>query len=284
MKSKLTNLIPAAVVLAVIAALTMAATGVARAADHKTVANPNTGSPAPPMFDPTTGLPSAPPAPPPWKDPNWKDPDKVLPEVVYQGLPLSEVAIQLRAEFKDLDVLIPGGLGDQSRPGETLDPGAILIKMQLKNVTASEVFNAMNMVFEGENTPVRWELRLNGRRPTAILRMVPQRLPDAANPPPPPTRRVYFVGDLIGDEKSGGMRMVELVKTVSEVYQMSYGESKGVLQFHNEAQLLIVTGTNEQDDLIKQTLYALREKARVEHKPEPKPAEPKARTEETKTR
>ena len=36
--------------------------------------------------------------------------------------------------------------------------------LQLRNVTASEVFNAMNLLFENNHTPLRWELKLNGRR------------------------------------------------------------------------------------------------------------------------
>jgi len=52
----------------------------------------------------------------------------------------------------------------------------------------------------------------------------------------------YFVGDLLGDEKSGGLTMEQLVKTVSEVYEMSYGPPRTpVLQFHKQAQLLILT-------------------------------------------
>jgi hypothetical protein len=138
----------------------------------------------------------------------------------------------------------------------------------------------MNLLFETENTPCRWELKLNGNRPTAMLRVLPQLVPvPASSRPPPTTRMVYFVGDLLGD----GMTMERLVKTVSEVYQMSYGESKGVLQFHKDAQLLIVTGTGEQIKFAQQTLSALREKARAQQKPEAK-AEPKAKAEQTKPR
>ena len=79
-------------------------------------------------------------------------------------------------------------------------------------------------------------------------------------PPDPPKRMIYFVGDLIGDDKSGGMTMEQLVRTVSEVYQMSYGTSppdiSKHLQFHKEAQLLIFTGTIEQVNFIQATISA----------------------------
>ena len=166
--------------------------------------------------------------------------------------------------------------------------------MQLKNVTASEVFNAMNLMFETENMPYRWELKLNGTRPTALLRVLPGLLPVVAPPPAPPeprppTRMIYFVGDLIGDEKSGGLTMERLVETVAEVYQMSYGRPKGspsksVLQFHKETQLLIVTGTTDQIEFVLQTLSALRQKVQLERALQPKAAEAKPKTEETKTR
>jgi len=143
--------------------------------------------------------------------------------------------------------------------------------MQLRKVTASEVFNAMNLMFEAENTPCRWELKFNGNRPTVMLRVLPHLLPAVATqpPPPPPTRKVHFVGDLIGDEKSGGMTMEQLVKTVSEVYQMSYGPAKGMFQFHKETQLIVFTGTSDQSEFIQATLSALRLKAQAERKPLP---------------
>jgi hypothetical protein len=92
---------------------------------------------------------------------------------------------------------------------------------------------------------------------------------------------VYFVGDLVGDEKPGGMTMEQLFSTVSEVYQMSYGSAKGALQFHKEAQLFIVTGTADQVQFLQQTLAALREKERTD---KPPAAGPKAAAEDKKTR
>jgi hypothetical protein len=87
---------------------------------------------------------------------------------------------------------------------------------------------------------------------------------------------------LLGEEKPGGMGMTmqQLVKTVSEVYAMSYGPATGVVQFHKEAQLLIVTGTGDQIQFVQQTLSALREKARVQEAPPTQASEPKAKTEE----
>ena len=282
MKSRLTNHTAAAVVLAAALVSFLGSAPVARAADKQNIPKPPAGLPTPTTIDPATGLPLA-----PWIDPNWKDPDKKLPAVVYDGLPLGEIAQHLRQEFKgQFDILIPNGWQEPRYPTLSFDPYGITVSMQLNNVSASEVFNAMNMKFEAENAPCRWELRLNGNRPTAMLRMLPQllRIPDPEPPPPPRTRMVYFVGDLISDEKPGGITMEQLVKTVSDVYKMSYGEPKGVVQFHKDAQLIVVTGTSDQIGFVQQTLSALREKGRAAPSPQFRGGEPKAKTEDNKTR
>src|SRR5436190_9892519 len=114
--------------------------------------------------DPATGLPVPPPSPAPWKDPNWQDPDKEL-DVSYDGLPVSLVADNLRTEFKQaFDVLIPTAWASQDNPARIFEPQSATIRVQLKRVKASEVFHAMNLMFEAENAPYRWELKVNGTR------------------------------------------------------------------------------------------------------------------------
>ena len=143
--------------------------------------------------------------------PELEGPGHRFDECFLYEMPLSEVARHLRERFKDSFDVLANGNGD-------IDPSAVMIRLQLKNVTASEVFNAMNLVFENDRTPLRWELKLNGKRPTALLRVLAE--PGRKNPPPaidpttglplPPQetkRGVYFVGNLLGDEKYGGMTM-----------------------------------------------------------------------------
>lgn len=284
MKFKSTRRTPA-LIPTVIVALTMAITPITRAAEGVGAATaPGAFAYQPPAaVDPATGLPL--PAPP-WKDPNWKDPEKVLAEVAYDGLPLTEVAKDLRKQFKDaFDVLIPNSWQNPYNPAATIEPGSFPVKMQLKNVSASEVFNAMNTVFDIENTPLRWELQLNGKRPTAVIRVLPGLVPANQPQPPPhqPTRMVFFVGDLLSDEKSGGMSINQLVTTVSEVYKMSYGSPEGVLQFHKEAQLLIITGEVDQIQFIQQTLNALKQKGLLERRAPPKAAETKTKADAPKS-
>lgn len=239
----------------------------------------------PPAIDPSTGLPVPEPE---WIDPNWKSPDKVLSEVNYDALPVGVVAEHLRRNFTNaFDILIPNAWQNPNTPQLSMEPQNATIKMQLKNVGAIEVFNAMNLMFEAENAPYRWELKMNGDRPTAMLRVLPWLLHVPDPPPPvlPTVRMVYFVGDLIEDGKFGGMTMEQLVRTVSEVYEMSFAHSnaKNFIQYHKEAQLLVVTGTSEQTTFVQQTLSALRGKAQAAKAklqpglmPKPGPEEKKA--------
>lgn len=217
------------------------------------------GQPPPPNIDPTTGLPLPTPEPQ-WIDPNWKDPDITLDNVEYNALPVSEVAKVLRERFKGAFDILPMPVVFDNDWGST-----VTINLQLKNVKASEVFNAMNMVFENDRTPVRWELKMNGSRPVAQLRVLPEaaRESGAANRPPETRRMVFFVGNLLGDEKSGGMTMEQLVKTMTEIWPLDLGRSEDVIKFHKEAQLLVVNGTREQLDFVNNTLAALEEKAQA---------------------
>jgi hypothetical protein len=238
--------------------------------------------------NPNTGISSPPPRP--WKDPDWKDPNLTLTNVNYDNLPLDEIASDLRKQFNDaFDVLIPNGWSDPNSSVESPSPRGEQISLRLRNVAASEVFNAMNLLLETENVPMRWELIMNGKRPVAVLRLIPELMartpPTAIDPttglpiqPPETKRTVYFVGDLIGDEKAGGMTLEQVVKTISEVSDMAYGKA-GMVQFHKEAQLLVVTGTPDQIEFVHQALGALRQKVVTERKSAAKDAETKTKPE-----
>jgi len=220
------------------------------------IINPATGLPMPEglvVLNPSTGLPETPPAQtePLWISTNWPDPPLILTNVFYDGLPLSEVARHLRECFKDdFDILpmpkTPGADGE--------DWGEQTMNLQLHNVRASDVFNAMNMVFENDRTPLRWKLDWNYNRPIVQLVVLPGAAQELV-------RRVYFVGNLLGDEKSGGMTMEQLVQVISQVWQTAYGSPEPTIQFHKEAQLIIFKGTPEQADFVKETLEALNHKA-----------------------
>ena len=289
MKFKLQARAAAATLILVASIATISAQPIPKGARAIT---PATGLPGPggaPIVDPTAGLPVVAPAAPSasqWIDPNWSDPDVVLTNVAYDNLPLNEVAGDLRERFKDYFDILPMPKTFDHEWGNTP------IELQLKNVKASDVFNAMNLVFENDRTPLRWELKTRGNRPTALLRVLAG--PDWNNSPPdmdPTTglpvaekRGVYFVGNLLGDEKSGGMTMEKLVQTLSEVQKIGFGTERGI-QFHKQAQLIIVTGTDEEITFIGNTLTALTQKQELDavRKAQSKSAESKPNSEATKT-
>jgi hypothetical protein len=259
MKSKLEIQTPAAILFLI---LSLAVAPAQPPPSNASAVNPATGLPAPGSrltIDSTTGQP-LPPTAPQWIAPNWTDPDIVLTNVIFDGLPLSEVTRHLREQFKDrfnhdnfyflpMPETFGKNWGDEN------------IQLQLNNVRASDIFNAMNLVFENNRTPLRWELKQSVTPEHHINRWAQLRvLPEAAlNEPPPETHRmVFFVGNLIGDEKSGGMTMEQLTKTILNIWPTELGNRPDhILQFHEDAQLLVVNGTREQLDFIQQTLNAL---------------------------
>ncbi|HTV39716.1 MAG TPA: secretin N-terminal domain-containing protein [Candidatus Sulfotelmatobacter sp.] len=232
--------------------------------------NPATGLPEPvPNIDPRTGLPAD--GSPPfkdsngattWIDPAWTDSGKVVNSVEYPDIPLSEVARNLREQFTNyFDVIIPNPNGVSGPTPGTLDPTQCSVNLQLKNVTATEILNAMNLQFQLDNKPVRWELTLNGSRPTAILRLVPQLGPAS----PPQIRKAFFVGDML-DEYPGTNDMEKLGDISGKVNDAwdATGTSRGRVHIYPAGQLLIVSGTPDQVDLAEQILRALKEKADYE--------------------
>ncbi len=137
----------------------------------------------------------------------------------------------------------------------------------------------MNALFAAQNAPIRWVLTVNGKRQMALLRVIPELLDPAASnrdsfqarltkllderhlPAPVEAKKpmVFYVGDLIGDEKTGGMTMDQLTSTLNHVSQMAYN-GDFTIGFHKEAQLVIVKGTDEQIDFVRNTLAALKER------------------------
>ena len=217
--------------------------------------------PTDPATDPATGLPISPTTAtyPQWVDSRWNDPDIILTNVIYDNRPLSEVAQDLRARFHDtFNIILPMPVDGKDWACDTP------IKLQLKNVGAMDVFNAMNLMFENDQTPLRWELTSWGR-PLVQLRVLPTATPKPEPAPPPlpaeTQRQVIFVGNLLGDETSGGLTMAQIVKTISDIWPTDFGDVNKVISFHKEAQLLVLNGTRPQLDFIQQTLQALGRKA-----------------------
>jgi hypothetical protein len=234
-------------------------------------------------IDPTTGLPIGPPPPPPWMDPNWNVSGKVLSNVNFEGRPINEVAKFMREQFTNdnFAIIIPSSYAlsnsiSEINPGagNTINPGEYRVSLNLKMVGASELFYAMNLEFEAENTPVRWQLIMNGNVSTAVLHVVPELLPHALLPPPAPEskRMVFYVGDLMGTEKSGGMTLQQVRQAVELTYHAVFQKEVQVAEYP-DAQLLIIYGTADDIDFVHQTLEALKQKVQSARKERSAPAE-----------
>ncbi len=193
---------------------------------------------------------------------DWRDPENILPEVIYDGLPIQEVAAHLKDQFHGaFDVIFPYASGDRG-----LNWSETTVSLMLRNVKASEIFNAMNLAWESGHTPLHWELTMNGHRPTVLLQLLPHATqsppaidPATGLPVSAPKPMVFFVGDLVGDAKSGRMSMETLAKTIAEICR--FGLQGDHVSCYDPAQLLIVRGTPEEIGFVQSTLAALREKA-----------------------
>ena len=181
MKYQMTGTVFVLVLLLAVAAQPAAGQAVAGAGDH---------------LDPTTGLPA--PAEQ-WLSSDWAGPTGKIPDVVFDSLPVSEVANRLRAQFKGgFDIIIPNEWKSSGTTDIEFDPSAVLVRLQLHDVSLFQLFGAMNIEFEVENKPVRWELRNNVQRPIAVLHVIPALVPGvfaAANHPIQEKKSmVFFVG------------------------------------------------------------------------------------------
>lgn len=190
----------------------------------------------------------------------------IMSNVAWDVIPLSEVANQLKTFFSNqFDAIIPPSLPFPVAPGnppaEAMNPGDIDIKLQLRKVTAGEVFNAMNLYFEAQGRPVRWELKMNGHRPTAMIvaYQAPEKA-EASAPRAPLERSIIYVGDLLG-VRGARMSMDQLLVNLRNVYQVAMaGALPPRIDGHIETELLIVTGTPEQLNIVRSTIEALKEK------------------------
>jgi len=212
-----------------------------------TFVDPATGLPT--SVDPTTGLPAS----HEWIDAAWDEPSLVLTNIDFDGLPLSEVVRRLREWFKGSFDVLPF-------PEGNTDWGSTIINLKLTNVKAADLINAMNLLFENSKFPVRWQLVIYHDHPYLILRDIkPSPIESAANEPK--IRRIFFVGDLLGDGP-GGMTMEKMNETISDLWKTSFGSAPmGNIGFHQESQMLVFSGTAEQADFIQLTLAALKERS-----------------------
>ena len=216
------------------------------------ILDPTTGLPI--AIDPNTGLPM--PAPPPqYIDPKWTPPALVLTNINWDGLPLIEIANQLREDFKGSFDILP------FPEDNTLDCDHIIINLKLLHARANDVINAMNLIFENNQRPVRWFLEIHDDKAYLILKNIKPVATGQADTGPK-VRQIFFVGDLLSDDKANALTMQGLNDTIFDIWNRTYDTpARDCIQFHQSTQLLIFNGTPEQAAFLEQVLEGLKRRA-----------------------
>jgi hypothetical protein len=219
-------------------------------------APPRPGDPlgaVPMIVDPTTGL--ATPAPQPvWIDPAWHPANIWMTNVDFNGLPLSEIAEIMRKNFGgSFDVLpLPQINGWDNQQ----------MWLKLSKANAADLINAMNLVFENNKDPVRWQLKMTDDHPFLILKYFPESDPNNTADAPR-IRRIFYVGDILGDEKSGGMTIDKIVSNILDMSRGAFGSDlpPDSIFVHQETQMIIFHGTQDQMENVQQVLSALKQRS-----------------------
>lgn len=218
-------------------------------------------NPTPAMIDPQTGLPIA--QEQTWMDPAWAEPDIRLTNVDFDGVPVSEVVHQLSELFSNqFDILLPQDYGPDRNSNDHPNWLDTPVHLKLHNVNASEVFGAMNLLFNDDRISLQWVLKVNGTRSVALLQVVE----DDRNEQPlnqPELKQVFFVGDMLDGRLADNQEMEDIVDQVRDVWRMAYGRDSKI-QYHAAAQLIVVSGTPDEIEFVKQTLQAMKQKKAID--------------------
>jgi len=186
--------------------------------------------------------------------------NKSQPVFAFNGMPLDEVAQRIVNIFKNqFDLILPADS----------DLSTIPVKLELKNVNAIEIFNALNIYFETGNIPAHWKLTLNGSRPTALLEM--KKPKETAPAEPERKHTVFSIADILysNGPKVPPERVDETMEAVNAVLQdIQKPNTPAVntpggpqLKIHMQAGILVFTGTSEETELVRSTLQALTQTA-----------------------
>lgn len=211
---------------------------------------------------------------------DWKDPDIIIDGINFRDANLSQIAEFFRESIgKDkIDVIVPNKASE------------LTVSLRLAKCTFTEAFTAMNALFEAGRTPVRWELFMNGTRPTALLYCesdFPSQTPEIY------IRTAIYVGDLVGDGLGKDMKeladSIELIVSRSGTMKWNIeaharGEggvaenpavSRGFnMACHEASKLLIVRGTQDEIQFVRQVVEELRKRKSLETKTAVAPVKP----------
>jgi len=208
---------------------------------------------------------------------------KRMPEANFDGVPLGEITKYLQKAYDyQFDVIVPErqvidepvaidpttGLPLPAPAPRHIETGDQIIELHLRNVTATEVFKAMNLLFEEQRNQLQWDLVMNGERSTAVLRVLDYPEERETPPPPPPRKQaIFFVGDLIDSDDPNGLTLESLRHLLVEVWiqtpkvDEAFRDETPAINYHQKTELLIMLGTEDEINSVTQTLKALKDRA-----------------------
>ena len=199
----------------------------------------------------------------------WSNISPALPEVIFDGEPVNEVARGVARTFKNqFDIILP--------PDDP-ETSAITVQMRLSDVRAAEIFNAMNLYFQANKIQAQWTLILNGPRPTAVLAVVhPAKPPGDATPSETERKHTVFSIAEILVYATGYPNIPVNTQWITNSISMVLGDTQKPgranvntpggpdIKIHEGAGLLVFTGTAEETELVRSTLEALKQSVPAE--------------------
>jgi hypothetical protein len=140
-----------------------------------------------------------------------------------------------------------------------LDPGTMPVHLSLRNVTAEEIFNAMNLLFSAEERPYRWDLIVNGSRPMAVLKP----LHAARQPQEEPSTSVIYVGESTSPNWPVE-KMAELVQDMVDHDFVTINNSHWNFRVsvHKPADIIVLVGSARQIAFAAAALQAIEQQSR----------------------
>jgi hypothetical protein len=166
---------------------------------------------------------------------------------------LDAVVEKLRERFgNEVDIIIPDRSTKVGNSAATTQ-----VSLDLRNVGASEVFGALNHLFLATGAPLRWNLTMNGSRPTAVL--LPADGDGAGGAKPQITQSILYVGD----STSPKWPTEKIAATIEQIVRdTTTDQTEFTVRVHPPADIIVVSGSGSQVALAREASMALARQAR----------------------
>ena len=189
------------------------------------------------------------------------------------GLPLSECAKLLSAQFHEINFIVPASTTQTEPNGEILSPRDFVVPpLELRNVTLDEILTALQIAtagrLEGARVPDAKSSQPNNQMVAFTLRPpAPPAPPAPALAKPATNCRVFSLARYLGGRE--GKELDLAIKNIHVALDLCWAMLDAAaapgraprLSVHSETKLLIVVGEEPQLDVIAQVIKELSEGA-----------------------